>query len=175
MFQSLEIGKITPSLVGLPEGCYFESDESGLTLIYNFYRPTQKEIDAFKSGTPGEIRFVRVGGVLFILSKLGSLEWVDSPYAVQLSRNMSFPEVPQGQGYNLLFVLADAATGTVMGLRYIGLGTKFSEELRKEVMTDIDVPIIKPVYDAKVQQLYARYSTKDLVRLSKSRYKIGDK
>lgn len=42
-------------------------------------------------------------------------------------------------------------------------------------MTDIDVPIVKPMYDAKVQQLYARYSTKDLVKLSKTRYKIGEK
>lgn len=92
-----------------------------------------------------------------------------------VSRNMSFPEVPQGQGYSLLLILADAANSKIMGLRYVGLGTKFSEQLRSEVMADINIPIVKPMYDAKVQQLYARYTTKDLVKLSKTRYKIGEK
>lgn len=175
MFESLKIGESAPFLAGLPEGCFFECDGSGLVLIYNFFHPSQKEIEAFKADVPGEVRFVRVGGVLFILSKLGTLEWMDSPYAVQLSRNISFPEIPQGQGYSLLLILADAANSKIMGLRYVGLGTKFSEQLHDEVMADINVPIVKPMYDAKVQQLYARYTTKDLVKLSKTRYKIGEK
>lgn len=98
MYETLAIGQPTNIAKGLAEGCYFESTPSGLICIYNFARPTQQEIDSFKSGTPGEIRFVRLDGILFLLTKLGVLEWNESPYAVQLSKSMSFPKVEADKG-----------------------------------------------------------------------------
>lgn len=173
MFDSITIGQQTSLTSGLSEGCYFDSNESGLICIYNFSRPTQEEVDAFKASTPGEIRFVRLNGILFILSKLGTLEWVDSPYAPQLSKSMSFPKLEPGKGYSLTFVLVDASTGIVKGLRYVGLGISFSQTLRDEVMFDIDKPIVKPIYNMQIQELYNKYTTKAMVKLSKIRYKIG--
>lgn len=173
MYEMLAIGQPTTIANGLSEGCYFESTASGLICIYNFIMPSQKEIDAFKSGSAGEVRFIRLDGVLFFLSKLGSLNWVESPYAAQLSPSMSFPAVESGKGYTMTFILVDALTSIVKGIRYVSLGNKFSEELYKEVMSDIDKPIIKHIYDTKIQKIYNRYSTNDLVKFSNNRYKIG--
>ena len=40
-------------------------------------------------------------------------------------------------------------------------------------MFDIDKPLVVHIYNAKLQGIYSRYSTKDLVKLSRYRYKIG--
>lgn len=86
---------------------------------------------------------------------------------------MSFPKVEADKGYTLTFLLVDATSSVVKGIRYISLGNKFSEELYKAVMFDIDKPLVVPIYNAKLQGIYSRYSTKDLVKLSRYRYKIG--
>ena len=86
---------------------------------------------------------------------------------------MSFPKVEADKGYTLTFLLVDATSSVVKGIRYISLGNKFSEELYKAVMFDIDKTLVVHIYNAKLQGIYSRYSTKDLVKLSRYRYKIG--
>ncbi len=113
MYQNLEVGKSIQSLVGYPEGCIFESSQAGLVFIYNMSHPTQKETEAFKSGVPGEVKFIRINGIFFILSKLGFMEWAEAPYAIQLSPNPSFQKPQDGCGYTLLFLLTDAPTFTI--------------------------------------------------------------
>lgn len=168
----LKIGEKTDLMVGQPEGCIFNVDGGGLFLAYNYNSPTPAEIEAFSAGAPFEIRFVRVNGVLFILAKAGNMPWIDAPYAIQLSPFARFPALEQNEGYALTLMLIDRKTSIVKGLRVIGLGHTFSEQLHAEIMSQAHEPLFASEYYAQVSAVYQRYSTKQLVQFSTQRYKL---
>lgn len=168
----LKIGEKTDMMAGQPEGCIFNVDGGGLFLAYNYDSPSQAEIEAFSSGTPFEIRFVRMNGILFILAKAGKMPWIDAPYTIQLSPFACFPPLGQNEGYSLTLILIDRKTSIVKGLRVIGLGHTFSEQLHAEIMAHADEPLYVPEYYAQVSAVYQRYSTKQLVQFSTQRYKL---
>ena len=170
--MKLAIEEKTDILQKYPECCVFDADDAGLLLAFNYNSPTTTEIQSFKADTPFEIRFVRIDGILFILAKVGSMPWVDAPYAVQLSRSASFPQLGENEGYALTLALIDRTTSTVKGLRLIGLGHGFSNDLRSEILTHADDILIQSDYDRKISEIYRRYSTEQLVRFSTKRYKI---
>ena len=83
-----------------PEGAYFTIDDSGLMLIYNYRMPTEKELSAVKEGNPAEFRFLTENGMIFFMSKMGSLPWNDSPFDPRLERDhgLELP-VSESAGY----------------------------------------------------------------------------
>ena len=166
--MKLAIEEKTNILQKYPECCVFEADDAGLLLAFNYNAPTTTEIQSFKADAPFEIRFVRIDGILFILAKVGSMPWVDAPYAVQLSRSASFPQLGENEGYALTLALIDRTTSTVKGLRLIGL----ANDLRSEILTHADDVLILSDYDRKISEIYRRYSTEQLVRFSTKRYKL---
>ena len=171
--EMFAVGKPAPWLNLSKEGAYFDLDGSGFLLVYNYNSPTPGEIAAFQAGTACEFRFVRVGGVLFVLSKLGSLPWNDSPFALQLARNPSLPDVPEGKGYAVTMVLLDNKTQIVRGLRLVGLGTQFSKKLRAEMLEDVGKPMLQEEYFARVAAVQSMYTTSALVSFASDRCKIN--
>lgn len=171
--EMFEIGKAAPWLNLSKEGAYFDLDGSGFLLVYNYNSPTPGEIAAFQAGTACEFRFVRVGGVLFLLSKLGALPWNDSPFALQLARTPSLPDVPEGKGYAVTLLLLDNKTQIVRGLRLVGLGTQFSRKLRAEISEDVGKPMLREEYLARVAAVQSMYTTSALVSFASDRYKIN--
>lgn len=169
----LEKGDRIKEFVGIPEGTRFDFDGSGATLTVFFNRPTDSETAQFKSGSPFEIRFVEVRGIIMILVKIGNLNWMDCPYSIHLSRGtLDFSDdIPDGAGYSLMLMLVDATTGTIQHLRMIGLGTNFSRALRKKILNQLDTPFSVQNYDATLKSIYSAYSAKDLVKLSKDYYR----
>ena len=83
-----EVGKPYLPALGLGEGVRFGIDGSGCFLMYEFNRPTDAEVSATKSGQPFEIKFVTVNGIIWILSKCGTLRWTDAPYNPRLSSSL---------------------------------------------------------------------------------------
>lgn len=167
------VGKPAPWLNLHKEGAYFDRDGSGFLLVYNYNSPTPGEIAAFQAGTACEFRFVRVGGVLFLLSKLGPLPWNDSPFALQLARTPSLPEITEGKGYAVTLLLLDNKTQIVRGLRLVGLGTQFSRKLRAEISEDVGKPMLREEYLARVAAVQSMYTTSALVSFASDRYKIN--
>ena len=80
----LRVGDKFPPMYRHPEGAYFTIDDSGLMLIYNYRMPTEKELSAVKEGNPAEFRFLTENGMIFFMSKMGSLPWNDSPFDPRL-------------------------------------------------------------------------------------------
>lgn len=169
----LGTGDRIKEFVGIPEGPRFDFDSSGATLTVFFNRPTDSEIEQFKSESPFEIRFVEVRGIIMMLVKIGNLNWMDCPYTIHLSRGtLDFSDdIPDGSGYSLMLMLVDGITGTIQHLRIIGLGTNFSRALRKKILNQLNMPFNKQSYDMALQSIYSAYSTKDLLKLSKEYYR----
>lgn len=129
-------------------------------------RPTAKEKNAFRSGVP-QFDLVVVDGVIFFLSRFGTLNWMDSPFNRHLysdNRILQLEEPGPTQGYSLHVMLIDSVTGVLVHQRLIGLDHDLSMRLRDAI---INQPVI-PDYDQRVRNVMARYSTKDLVTLASS-------
>lgn len=169
----LEVGKPYMPIVGRPEGVFFDLDEAGYTLIYNFDKPTQAEISAVSSDQPFEIRYLVLNETIWVLSKCGSLNWTDAPFNPNLSLNYAAPLEPTlGKGTALTLIMTNAADGIVQHIRLIGLGTDFSTALRQEVIRLRNAKFNRASYDAGLSSVYAKYSTKALARMADHYFKV---
>lgn len=147
------------------DGVYLEFN-GFFSLICAMNRPTAKEKNAFRSGVP-QFDLVVVDGVIFFLSRFGTLNWMDSPFNRHLysdNRILQLEEPGPTQGYSLHVMLIDSVTGVLVHQRLIGLDHDLSMRLRDAI---INQPVI-PDYDQRVRNVMARYSTKDLVTLASS-------
>lgn len=173
-FQKLEVGKPFPNYMPKQEGVQFDMRTTGAAAIVSFGRPTAKEIEQFDSKNPFQIKFVVLDNIIILLFKIGSLNWMDAPYTPHLSPDLGFlsMDIPDGQGYSLLLSLVDYPSGIVKSLRYIGLGTKFSQDLKKAILQVKESTFHMQDYYNRLNNIYAKYSTDQLEKLAKSYYKI---
>ena len=140
------------------EGSRFDFDDSGAILLYFYNKPTEDEIRNFAEGKT-QFRVFISNGIIFFLSRFGSLPWNDSPYNVKLSKNLTNIESPmRGQGFGLTCMMIDASNGTVKHIRYIGLQTDFSKALKEAIKLQPDIPD----YDSILASLYRTYSTQEM-------------
>lgn len=168
------VGAETHILDGYATDCtVLEVDEAGLNIFYNYASPTAEELKNFDADASGEIRMARINGVLFLFCRLGTSDWAEMPYAIQLSKATNLPEPEHGQGYSLTIVLIDRKTSIVKKIRMIGLSTDFSRAFKTEIMKDAKKPLIAPEYYAKVRDIQETYPTWVLADKSKVGYKFG--
>jgi hypothetical protein len=174
MFREIRVGGIYAPVVGRGTGMIFEISPAGAELIYNVPSPGQHEMEQFKQESPFEIRLATLGGVIFILARIGTLPWSDAPYNPHLSPNLSLPEIdPEGtQGLGLTLMLTDSPSGTIKHLRLIGLGAKFSSVLINTIKANLSTPDPMDEYTQRLQELYSKYTTKAMVNHAQIRYKL---
>lgn len=166
------VGDIVESFKSWQEGVKFDINDGGAVLVILFNKPTEKEIEAIRSGK-AEFGLFAKDDVIFLLSKFGNLPWMDSPYHIALSRDLTkLQDIEEGQGYGLNIVLADCSTGEVKVLRYVGLSTAFSKTLKEQIENQ-DKKNFNPFeYDMKINRIYNTYSTKEMVNYSIANCKI---
>lgn len=159
------------------EGVVFDINDSGAILMVFFRHPKQEEIEQFQSGKPLEIRFVPFQNVIMILSKIGNISWMDSPYHPDLSMSLTELKEPEdGQGLSITIMLFDAVDGKLDALRVVGSTTDFTQKLYKEIRKiSGNVTLTYSEYMNYLNQIFRKYQTKDLVKLSSIGFKIrGD-
>jgi len=169
----LQVGQPYAPITGRPEGVIFDIDDTGAKLIYNFRAPTDQEVAAMGAGNPFEIRFVELDGILWILSRCGSLSWTDAPYEPHLSANLTELRRPEeGQGLGLTLMMTDADTTVIRSLRLIGLGTKFSLALIDAAERLQVQPFSVQAYSASLRGTMARYTTRQLVSMAGDYFRL---
>ena len=167
-----EVGKRYNEFKG-GDGPKFAIDDAGASLIVQFSDPEPEEIEQFREGKPFEIKFTTLYGVIMISVKIGNLNWMDAPYSPNLSKGNTKYQMPQdGQGLALSIFFADSVTGELKHFRIVGLSTRFTQEIVKEVMSQKMAPFNIEEYYRNVDKIYQRYHTKDIVKLSNIRCKI---
>lgn len=101
-----------------------------------------------------------------ILVRFGEEQWMDAPYSVHLSKNLTqLQDVLEGQGFALNVYLINAATGVLEGMRLVGLNTRFSKMLKEDILKQKDLTY--DGFDIKLNDIYKKYSTKALVSMAK--------
>lgn len=141
-----------------PDGVRFALTDGGGVLVIQMSAPTAAERRAFKRGL--SIRFAVVDQIIFLLVRMGTMQWMDAPYYRGLSRHLTQVELPEeGQGLAIHAMLVDGATGVLQAQKLIGLDTDTSRKLMAAAMVQ---PVI-PDYDARLARVYSAYSTDDLL------------
>lgn len=169
--QKLEVGKYLNKERKIYQECVvFNFDPSGPILYIFFNKPTDKEIQQIKNDK-FEIGLYTQDEIIFILSKFGDLDWMDSPYSVHLSPAVELEQSKGKQGYGLNVLLVDASSGIIRAIRLIGLSNEFSCKLKDAMERQKTMSFNKIDYDQKINRIYSKYNTDNLVNLSSTFYR----
>ena len=167
-----EVGKEFPLPKIMSEGAVFSVEPYTMFLTYRFDRPTEEEIQEFKTGT-FQMAVTEVRGLLFLLTKFGDLGWADAPYSTQLSeRRKELPELSEGhKGYSLDAFLVDLSTNTLVCHRLVRMNPDFSRKFRSLLLDDMAKDFDPSAYEQTVGEVYRNYPTKVLLERSLIRMK----
>ena len=168
-----EKGQIVKNFICHSEGAYFDMDDSGAVLMIFFNKPTQNEVGQFQAGHNFEIRFVNIKNIMMITAKIGNLNWMDAPYSPHLSKNLTKFQFPnEGQGLSLILMLIDVYSGKIEHIRLIGLSEKFSKKMIGNILELKMSEFNRNEYMMNLNSVFARYTTKDIVKMSRNYCKI---
>lgn len=172
--HEIKTGDIIPEFVMHNEGVQFDFDDSGATLLVFMANPTPTEIEQFSAGKRFEIRFTELSEIIMITMKIGNLDWMDAPYSVHLSKSLSKVEFPQtGNGLALTLMLVDAINGEIKSMRLMGMSGNFSRKLIGAILEQKMKPFTIESYAENLKNVFRRYSSKDLVKMSNAYCKIN--
>lgn len=171
MFE-YHVGKVVENLKGSNEGTRFDMSDSGATLCIYFNRPTKQEIEDVKNGSL-QFKMFTKNNIIFILSKFGNMSWMDSPYHVALSKNLSkLDYINDGLGYSCSIILVDTATGEIKAMRYISFNTSFSRKLNQNIQSQNVNEFNKSSYNRDLNSIFNTYSTKCMVNYSEVKCRV---
>jgi hypothetical protein len=148
------------------EGVTFEFLPDGAILLIAYNSPTSKEISTVKSGLY-EFKISEVNNIMFLLSRFGTLNWMDSPFcAFYAQYDLHKLKIEnENEGIALHVLLVDASTGKLKAQRIIGLQHDFSENLISASLRQL-APASRSDYNNALQQVYLKYDTMDLVNMA---------
>lgn len=164
--EKLEVGKLfREGCTRCQEGIRFDINDAGCDLYIYFSNPSNEEIQDIKDGK-FKAGYYTEDNAIFMLFKFGNLTWMDAPYSIHLSKNLTnFQLFDGGQGLALHVYFIDANTGILKVMRLIGLKTRFSIQLIEAVEKQKKMPYQD--YQYNINSIMAKYSTKDLVKYGK--------
>lgn len=161
------VGDILENFIGTPDGVRMDITDCGLDCAVYMNNPTEKELEQFRAGNSFDIRFTVIRDVIMFALKIGSLNWMDAPYDIHLSQNYTMFDVPgDNQHVVLTLMLIDSSNGEIKHIRLLSLSPFFTKKLFLAIMEQNDKYFSKDDYDMRVQSIFDRYSTKEIVKMS---------
>lgn len=158
-------GQPIEGMKGRPDGCIVDVTDSGVSVYVLMKRPTLDEICQFESGKDVKVKLLSMKGIIFFLLKIGDNNWMDAPYNVHLSKNLTnLQKVVDGEGYAMHIMLIDTSTGKLVKQKLYGMPHDTSNNLYKMVMEQSDMPFNKRKYDENIMGIYCSYSTEELLK-----------
>ena len=174
--MKFEVGKLfNEDKTRYTEGCRFNIIEGDAYLYIYRNNPSNEEIESCKKGNI-TFRFIKLDSVVFWLAKIGSMPIIDCPYSVHLSNHLTKINYPEeNQGLPLTLFLINANNGILEAARFIGLGEKFSKEFINTLKEQGNQLFDIEQYSTDISNIYNKYSTKELEKMCRFYYKVGEK
>ena len=168
-----EVGRQYEFAVGHEEGCYFDLADAGGTIAVYMDRPTEQEIKAMRPDQPIKMAMVPFKHLAMILLKFGDQSWMDAPYTVHLSRQLTqLPDVAGGDGLLVMIYLFDTSDGHLVSMRQISLSTDLTRLIFQIAREQRDVPFNEIAYAEELRSVYSKYQTRDLVKMASRIYNV---
>lgn len=162
----VEVGKLfKEGVTRYQEGAKFDITDGGCNLLLYYSDPTIGEKEDI---TKGNLRcgYFREGNVILMLFRFGNQQWIDAPYSIHLSKNLTqLQEITGTQGFALNIYLVNANNGILEGMRLVGLNTRLSKMLREDVLKQKDLEY--EGFAIKLNDIYRKYPTKALANMAK--------
>jgi len=161
-----------------PEAQYYQYDVNGHFVFLCFNNLSDQETQAFRENKI-ELSFLVVKQVIFLLLHIqGFIDWSDLPYSYHLVYD-ELKKIPEadfspGTGAPMLLVLVEGNTGIVKGIRILGLSSKFSNALHREIQEQAKTPFDRNAYDQTIDEVRSKFSCEELRRFSNYYYRGGD-
>ena len=160
-----EAGKIYPELKAGNDVAKLDMDDSGLVLHIGFSKPTAKEKRNFNRREILQVRLVQMMGITFLLYRFGTLNWIDTPFNVNLAKRLTaIPDIPEGMGLLLTVLFFDSFSGEMISIRNVGLPTDFSRKLTEIMEEDRKRAFDMDEYNRQVLTIQNWYPASDLAR-----------
>lgn len=168
------VGQVIEQFAAHKEEVLFDIDDGGATLLIFFNDPTEKEIEQFSAGKSFEIRFTELYSIIMVTAKIGELNWIDAPYTIHLSKNLSNLAVPEdGQGLALTLMLIDGNNGQIKNIRLLGLSKEFTTKLYAAILRQSQKEFSKPRHYENLSKVFNRYKTDEIVKMGyENRYRV---
>lgn len=165
-----QVGQRVPTFCG-GDGVFLSIDKSGVFLLCRMADPTLEELRAFRAGQPVSVSMSAVMGVLVWCVRFGDLPMMDCTFSSSVTgRPHGLPALPDGAGYALTVILADAATGEIKSIRLLGLPADFSRQMKSMLDAMEQAP---RDYQRAIRSIYAM-STEQLAFLASAVCVISD-
>ncbi len=164
--QKLEVGSPFSGTIPSQDQVQFDFLQSGAVCILFYSEPSSNEVQSIKNGL-FQAELLELEDIIFMLFRFGTLNWIDCPYTVYLSKPFQFAELEEGMGFALQIILVDRRTTTIKALRLIGLEHDFSKRLFETIERQKKLPFDLNVYNRTLDQIYKKFQTDDLVKLAK--------
>ena len=139
-------------------------------LIVGFDGPTEREVSQFANGDI-DFRSVVIDGVTMMCVKPGNLNWMDTACDYNPD-DVDLTLLPDGIGRLFSIILVDASNGRIVKMRAVSVGTVFSNTLTRQLWDQIQQEIYGPRLLNRVNGIYSRFSTKDLVKMARNYYRL---
>lgn len=161
-----EVGELfKEGITRYQEGCIFDVTDGGAVLNLFYSTPSELEIEAAKSGTV-QTKILYKNDIIFMLFKFIGQEWIDCPYTVHLSKNLTqLQEIENNTGYALNINLIDANTGILKVMRLIAIDNRRSKLLKKYIEQQ-KTTFNKIEYNKNINTIYNTYTSKQLVQFA---------
>lgn len=173
MMECYTVGKVYQGVVNHQEGSVFDIDDCGISLHVYMKKPTAHEIEQFASGKPFEMKLAQLRNVILPMFKFGDMDWMDAPYTVHLSRNLTKLEVPaNGNGLAMTVHLYDTQTGKLLCNRLLSLSAEISRGFIKMVMEQKEKPFYEQDYLDNIRSIYTAYPTRKLLKMALYSYRL---
>ena len=82
-------------------------------------------------------------------------------------------DAAMGEGLGFYIFPVESTTNTLLGIRMVGMGNRWTKEFQKMVEEQKKMPFDKKQYFFDVAEAQRRWSSSDLLKLSSVSYKIG--
>ena len=161
--QVYEVGKRYPALFHGTDGVTFLVNP-GLSILVRIASPTRSELKAMKAGSNLGIASAIINGVIFVFVKFGDLEWFDAPFYPHINTVKPLPEFGNG----LTILVGDPVTGELYSTRLIALPPLFCDNLQEQYKRIPEETITQKELFQKITGLYSRYTSEQLMKISKA-------
>lgn len=171
--STYEVGKQYGFAAGHEEGCYFDLADAGGTIAVYMDRPTEQEIKAMRPDQPIKMAVVPFKHLAMMLLKFEDQSWMDAPYTVHLSRQLTqLPDVADGDGLLIMIYLFDTSDGHLVSMRQLSLSTDLSRAVIKVAREQREALFDELAYAEELRKVYSKYQTRDLVRMASQIYNV---
>lgn len=140
----------------------FEMTDGGGLLLIKLNSPTSDEKKAIKNGV-AQFKFAEINGIIFFLSRFGTMNWMDAPFHRQFSSMSEFARPNENEGLLLHIMLIDARTGIMAAQRVVGLQHNFTNALLDTIAAQ---PSINVFFDVVLSEIYNKYTTYDMLKMA---------